>query len=69
MSKSHGRATGPAFEVTAFGRRRVSRVPRLLRAPWRVVRWPVAFVFRKLRVRPGATAHGKPARAVPARRK
>jgi hypothetical protein len=37
------------FEVTAFGRRRVSRVPKPLRFLGWLVSWPFAFIYRRFR--------------------
>jgi hypothetical protein len=48
MSTSPQSHNDPAFEVTEFGRRRVSRVPGTLRFAWRIVRGTALWVYHKV---------------------
>jgi hypothetical protein len=36
------------YEVTAHGRRRVSRVPKFLLRAWGLISWPIRAVHRRL---------------------
>jgi hypothetical protein len=40
-----------AFEVTAHGRPRVSRVPKLLLVAWRLISWPFRAAYRLYSIR------------------